>query len=48
MKHNVKAKAKCHEEKRIPEEKGEEGLEDLKESNLKREKIQGFEWECWD
>ena len=35
MKHYVEAEAECHEEKRIPEEEGEEGLEDLEESNLR-------------
>ena len=48
VKHNVEAEAECHEEKRIPEKEGKEGLEDLKESNLRGKTIQGFEWECWD
>ena len=43
VKHYVEAEAECHEEKRIPEEEGEEGLEDLKESNVRGKLIQGFD-----
>ena len=29
MKHDVEAKTECHDEERVPEQEGEEGLEDL-------------------